>query len=318
MRDVRRSAVVICVLFAGCSGDAGQPHRESAVTGKVDLDNPRAATTSSAVFTFSGKVSPPDSKVSVSDGTVRVEPSGRFTVAVASPRAGSKQVKLAATNPGRRSWRLNVRVARGQPKRVKVPERDVLAPTAGLLLEPGGGAPPSVQASPSRADDAPDVVTLSEPSFRGDGGGPRRRGRHRPHSPRDGGDHAVRQARSARSSVCGHRPRSSGLPFHRGRGRPSSASARRDFASSPPGRASGRGPRPRAPCPTDSRRSRRHDARSRRRRCPPEGSGRPRPMPTGPYALPRAPTSVVSSYSANWYSGSSWSSGPHQSSCRSP
>lgn len=164
--DVRRSAVVICVLVAGCSGDAGQPHRESAVTAKVDLDKPRAATTSSAVFTFSGKVSPPDSKVSVSDGAVRVEPSGRFTVAVASPRAGSKEVKLAATNPGSRSWRLNVRVARGQPKRVKVPERDVLAPTAGLLLEPGGGAPPSVQASPSRADDAPDVVTLSEPAFR--------------------------------------------------------------------------------------------------------------------------------------------------------
>ena len=193
MRDVRRSAVVICVLFAGCSGDAGQPHRESAVTGKVDLDNPRAATTSSAVFTFSGKVSPPDSKVSVSDGTVRVEPSGRFTVAVASPRAGSKQVKLAATNPGSRSWRLNVRVARaptqasqGAGTRCVGADRRT-APRAGR----GRAAERSgLTIARRRRAGRGDAVRAVLPC---DGGGPRRRGRHRPHSPCDGGDHAVRQ-----------------------------------------------------------------------------------------------------------------------------
>jgi hypothetical protein len=176
-------ALLLIALLAGCGGGPDQPSRDLAVTGEVDLEKPRAgapdagtaaghgnegviATTGVAVFSFTGKVEPPDSRVSASDGAVRVERSGRFTVAVASPKSGSKTVRIAAAKPGHRTWRTEIQVLRGEPGRVSVPERDVEAPTAALLLEPGPGTPATVQGSPSRAGDEPDFVTLPAPVLR--------------------------------------------------------------------------------------------------------------------------------------------------------
>jgi hypothetical protein len=187
---VRRTLLALSLLLAGCGGGDDDdapgdrpPSAARAVTGALDLERPRAGapdagtaaghgndggvgTTSSAAFSFTGRVDPPDSRVAVSEGAVRVEPSGRFTVAVASPRSGTKQVRVEATKPGHRPWRVDVRVVRATSQRVRVPERDVTAPSAALLLRPGGGLPDVVQASPSRAGDRPDVVRLAQPSFR--------------------------------------------------------------------------------------------------------------------------------------------------------
>lgn len=187
VRAVRRTPLVLLLALCACGGDGGDSREERpatrAVTGVLDLDKPRAGapdagtaaghgndggvgTTSAAAFSFTGRVDPPDSRVAVSEGAVRVEPSGRFTVAVAAPRRGTKDVAVEATRPGHRPWRVDVRVARGPAQRVRVPERDDTAPSAALLLVPGGDVPPVVQASPSRAGERVDVVTLPEPAFR--------------------------------------------------------------------------------------------------------------------------------------------------------
>jgi hypothetical protein len=184
---VRRTApalVLLLLLVPGCGGGGAEPPPPAPrVTGVVDLERPRAGapdagtvaghgndagvgTTSAAAFSFTGRLRPADSRLEVSEGEARVEPSGRFTVAVAAPRGGPKQVRLEATKPGHRPWRVEVRVVRGGAERVRVPERDETAPSAALLLEPGGGAPPVVKASPSRGGERPAVVTLARPSFR--------------------------------------------------------------------------------------------------------------------------------------------------------
>lgn len=181
MPPVRRP-ILLCLLLAGCGGGSERPE-PLRVTGSVDLERPRAGppdagtaaghgadgavgTTSAAALSFTGRVSPPDSEVRVSEGDVRVEPSGRFTVAVAAPRRGAKSVRIDAMKPGHAAWRIDVRVVRGAPARVTVPERDATAPTAALVLDAGGGEPRRVLASPSRRDDRPDVVALPRPSFR--------------------------------------------------------------------------------------------------------------------------------------------------------
>jgi hypothetical protein len=180
---VPRIVLLLIALLAGCGGGSDQPTHDLAVTAAVDLEKPRAgapdagtaaghgndgaiATTGAAVFSFTGAVKPPDSSVSASDGVVRVEPSGRFTVAVASPKSGAKTVRIAAAKAGHREWRTEVRVLRGEPGRVRVPERDAEAPTAALLLEPTPDTPTTVQGSPSRAGEPPDFVTLPAPVLR--------------------------------------------------------------------------------------------------------------------------------------------------------
>jgi hypothetical protein len=186
---MRRAAAIVAVTCGawcfGCGGDEGgdEPGPSPRVTGSVDLERPRAGapdagtvaghgadggvgTTSAPVFSFTGRVRPADSEVTVSEGDVRVEPSGRFTVAVAAPRGGTKDVRIDGAKPGHRPWRIDVRVVRGPAARVRVPERDELAPTAALLVDPGGGAPPIVHASPSEAGERPDVTTLPRPAFR--------------------------------------------------------------------------------------------------------------------------------------------------------
>jgi hypothetical protein len=180
---MRRTAFLVSVLLAGCGGGGGggggdddaRPRPEPPISGTVDLERPRAGapdagtvaghgadagigTTSAEAFSFTGRVSPPDSAVRVSEGDVRVEPSGRFTVAVLSPRRGDKQVTIEATKPGHRSWRVDVRVTRGEPQRVRVPERDVTAPTAALVLDRGDGRPPIVVASPSRQGEKAELL----------------------------------------------------------------------------------------------------------------------------------------------------------------
>lgn len=181
-----RHVVVLAVLLAGCAGcggnDSAEPAPGARVTGRVDLPRPAAgapdagtaaghgadggvATTGAAAVSFTGRVDPPGSRVTVSEGDVRQEPSGRFTVAVLSPDRGSKDVRIDATSPGRRPWRIDVRVVRGDPVRVTVPERDTSAPTAALVLYPGGGAAPLVHASPSRQGERPKVVALRDPRF---------------------------------------------------------------------------------------------------------------------------------------------------------
>ena len=184
MRAVRRAFVLLALLAAGCGGGSEPAAERLAVRGTVDRDKPRAGapdagtaaghgndggvgTTSSAAFSFTGKVRPADSRVTASAGAVRVEPSGRFTVAVASPRSGAKRVRLRAVKAGHRPWRLDVRVVRAEPQRVRVPERDVLAPTAAIVVEAGGRR--IVQASPSRAGERPAVIALREPRLRAAG-----------------------------------------------------------------------------------------------------------------------------------------------------
>ena len=156
---------------------------EKRITGSVDLEKPRAGapdagtaaghgadagvgTTGAAAFSFAGRVDPPDSALRTSEGAVRVEPNGRFTVAVASPSSGTKQLTIEATKPGHRPWRIDVRVVRGRPGNVRVPGEDATAPTAALVLHPGGGAPPVVQVSPSRRGDRVEVTRLAQPVLR--------------------------------------------------------------------------------------------------------------------------------------------------------
>jgi hypothetical protein len=178
----RRALVLIALLAAGCGGDSKPSGPPPAVTGTVDLERPRAgapdagtmaghgneaavAQASSEVFSFTGRVKPANSKVTVSDGVVRTEPSGRFTFATASPASGTKAVRIDGTRPGHRAWSLDVRLNRAAPARVRVPERDDEAPSAAVMLRPGGGGPAAVQPSPSRAGEEPHVVHLAEPEF---------------------------------------------------------------------------------------------------------------------------------------------------------
>src|SRR5215216_6306835 len=131
---MHRLAAVLLVLLVGCGGDSrSKPSRPpAAVSGVVDLEKPQAgapdagtsaghgnevavATTSADVFSFTGRIDPPDSHVNVSDGVVRLEPSGRFTVATASPAEGAKQLRIDATRTGHRPWSVDVRVTRGDP-----------------------------------------------------------------------------------------------------------------------------------------------------------------------------------------------------------
>jgi hypothetical protein len=158
---VRPPALIPLLLLAGCGGD------DPRVDGVVDGGG--SVTTSAAAVAFTGRVSPPGSAVRVSEGTVRVEPSGRFTVAVASPRSGAKRIAVEGTRAGHRPWRATVSVARGRPERVRVPGRDVEAPTAALLVETSPAGAPLVLGSPSQAGDRPDVVALPRPSFRATG-----------------------------------------------------------------------------------------------------------------------------------------------------
>jgi hypothetical protein len=178
---MRRFAIVIVALVAGCGGHSEPAGPPPAVSGVVDLEKPSAgppdagtsaghgndgavATTSADVFSFTGRVDPPGSAVRVDDGVVRVEPSGRFTVATQSPREGTKELRLEGSKAGHRPWTLDVRLTRAEPSSVSVPERDQEAPSAAVMLESGGQA--VVQPSPSRAGERPHVVTLNEPRFR--------------------------------------------------------------------------------------------------------------------------------------------------------
>ena len=170
------------MLLAGCGSSGVPPRRDLAVTGRLDLPKPAAgqpdagtaaghgndggvASTGVAVVSFTGTVRPPDSTITVSDGVVRVEPSGRFTVAIRSPRRGAKDVRIEATKSGHRPWRTTARVVRTEPGRVRVPERDMVAPTAALLFQPGHGGAATLEVSPSFANDPPDMVRLHEPAF---------------------------------------------------------------------------------------------------------------------------------------------------------
>jgi hypothetical protein len=160
------AALLAAALIAGCGG-GGPPPR--AVTGVLDLDTRRGdaavGLTSAPVFSFTGRVDPSGSRVEVSDGVVRQEPSDRFTVATAFIRGASKVLRLRATNPGYRPWAVSVIVKRSAPPRVRVPERDDEAPSAAIVLEPAGGTA-VVQPSPSRAGERAPVVGLAEPRFR--------------------------------------------------------------------------------------------------------------------------------------------------------
>jgi hypothetical protein len=174
----------LVAVVAGCGGESKKPEQPPpAVSGTVDLDEPQAgapdagtsaghgneaalATTSSDVVSFTGRVEPVDSTVAVSEGVVRVEPSGRFTVAIASPSSGTKEVRIDASKDGHRPWSLDVRINRAAPSRVEVPEEDDEAPSAAVMLETRRGDRATVQPSPSRAGESPGVVKLAEPRFR--------------------------------------------------------------------------------------------------------------------------------------------------------
>jgi hypothetical protein len=180
---MRGCVIALLALLVGCADESRPPGPPPQVSATVDLEKPRAgppdagtaaghgneaaiATTSSDVFSFTGRVDPADSDVRVSDGVVRTEPSGRFTVATVSPASGTKELRIEATRAGHRPWSLDVRLTRGAPSRVRVPDRDTEAPSAAVMLQTRGSPPAAVQPSPSRAGERPDVVTLPEPRFR--------------------------------------------------------------------------------------------------------------------------------------------------------
>jgi hypothetical protein len=182
-----RSRLVLAALVAvvaGCGGESRKPEQpRPAVSGTVDLGKPQAgapdagtsaghgneaalATTSADVVSFTGRVEPADSTVMVSDGVVRVEPTGRFTVAIASPPSGTEEIRIDAAKAGHRPWSLDVRIKRAAPSQVEVPEGDDEAPSAAVMLETRRGDRAIVQPSPSRAGESPEVVELPEPRFR--------------------------------------------------------------------------------------------------------------------------------------------------------
>jgi len=176
---MRLAAVALIALLAGCGGDgkraAGPPIAASldlatATAGAPDAGTSAGhgndvanATTAADVFSFTGRVAPADSRVRVSDGEVRVEPSGRFTVATTAPSSGTKRLRVDASKAGRQPWSIEVRLTRAAPRDVRVPEQDGEAPSAAVALEQLGRT--VVRPSPSRAGETPEVVRLAEPGF---------------------------------------------------------------------------------------------------------------------------------------------------------
>lgn len=159
-KDSRRSPVTATVDLTKATG--GAPDAGTSAGHGNDVAN---ATTAVDLFSFTGTVDPPRSEVTVSDGVVRVEPSGRFTVATAAPSSGTKRLRLQARDAGREPWSLEVRLSRAGLQRVQVPEHDEEAPSAALALEHDDGDI-VVQPSPSRAGERAEVVRLGLPRFR--------------------------------------------------------------------------------------------------------------------------------------------------------
>jgi hypothetical protein len=180
-------ALLLVAAAAGCGGSPGddRPRPEpAAVSGRLDLDRPRAGApdagtaaghgndggvgvTGSATFAFTGRVSPPGSRVRVSGArsAVVVERSGRFSVAVDGLEPGPNAIRVAASRAGARPWSADVRVVRGEPARVEVPRRDTVAPVAALRVRPAGGGAPVLSVSPSAAGERRQTLRLAEPRF---------------------------------------------------------------------------------------------------------------------------------------------------------
>jgi hypothetical protein len=125
--------LVFAVALAGC-GEKPEPKLSgpAAVTGTVDLARPGAvpdagttaghraratATTKRAALTFTGRVNPPTSRVTLKPaaGTARaldVGADGRFLARAGKLRRGENRFVLVATSPGLRPWAENVLITR--------------------------------------------------------------------------------------------------------------------------------------------------------------------------------------------------------------
>jgi len=163
------SALSLAIGLSGCGGNDRRP--TGAVSGTVDLPRRAPAITGGEAFGFTGRVTPAASAVTVatadgSQGPVVVERSGRFSAAVGGLRPGTNHIRLRATRPGHRPWRVNLRVARrSAAPEVIVPRLDTVPPVALLRFRAAPGKPGVLGVSPSAPGDHHQVVNLTEPSF---------------------------------------------------------------------------------------------------------------------------------------------------------
>ena len=157
-------ALLVVAVVAGCGGAPDEDPAPPRVAATLDLDRPR---TGSTTFAFTGRVSPPDGRVSVGGArsAVVVERSGRFSIAVDGLERGPNTIRLTASRRGAEPWATEVRVVRGADPRVVVPQRDTEAPVAALRVVAAGSGEPVLSVSPSAEGEPRQTIRLATPRF---------------------------------------------------------------------------------------------------------------------------------------------------------
>ena len=131
----RRAAPLLlaALALAGC-GEKPEPDvsEPTAVTGTVDLARPAphpdagtvaghrapaTATTRRSALTFTGRVEPPSSRVTLTPAggqaaAVQVGADGRFRARARKLRRGANRFVLQGTDPGLRPWTVDVSITR--------------------------------------------------------------------------------------------------------------------------------------------------------------------------------------------------------------
>ena len=117
-------------LLAGC-GEKPEPAapRATAVTGTVDLEKPAAppdagtatghrapatASTTRSSFSFSGRVAPASSRVTLrpAGGAVEVDGDGAFRARARGLKRGANRFVLEGRSPGLAPWRVDITITR--------------------------------------------------------------------------------------------------------------------------------------------------------------------------------------------------------------